>query len=404
MADTVTEPMPYPSKRVAGCPFDVPPAYRSLQSADPITRVRIWDGSTPWLVTKYADVRALLSDPRISSDAKHPGFPHLNESAKVRRSGHVSFSLLDEPEHARVRRTMAAPFSVKRTEALRPAIQRIVDELIDEMLVSAKPLDLVQAYAVPMPLMVTCELLGVPYADHDLFQHSINTIFTWKSTVEEVMGAQANLTEYFNDLVSKKLAEPDDGLLSQLAKEGLATGELTHDDVARNGAFLLIVSENTMNMIALGIAALLEHPDQVAALRDSDDPKLIAGAVDELLRYLTVVHAGRRRVALEDIEIGGQVIKAGEGVIAAIDVGNWDPEIFADPDRLDIRRDARRHIAFGFGAHQCPAQSLARVELQVAYSTLLRRIPNLRLATEITDVPFKHDGYFYGVHELSVTW
>jgi hypothetical protein len=298
---------------------------------------------------------------------------------------------------------MTAPFSVKRTEALRPAIQRIVDELIDEMLVSARPLDLMHAFAVPVPLIVTCELLGVPYADHD-FQHSIRTIFSWNSTVEEVMGAQSDLTEYFNDLVSEKLVEPDDGLLSQLANERLATGELTHGDVARNGAFFLVASENTTNMIALGIAALLEHPDQLAALRDTDDPKLIAGAVEELLRYLTVVHSGRRRVALEDIEIGGRVIKAGEGVIAAIDVGNWDPEVFADPDRLDIRRDARRHIAFGFGVHQCPAQSLARVELQVAYSTLLRRIPNLRLATEITQVPFKCDGYFYGVHQLSVTW
>jgi cytochrome P450 len=157
-------------------------------------------------------------------------------------------------------------------------------------------------------------------------------------------------------------------------------------------------------MIALGTLALLQHPDQLAALRAATDPALIRSAVEELLRYLTIVHSGRRRVALADIEIDDQLIHAGDGVILATEVGNRDEQAFADPDALDLHRDARAHVAFGFGVHQCLGQPLARVELQVVYGTLYRRIPTLRLAADIADIPFKHDGAIYGVYELPVTW
>jgi cytochrome P450 len=171
------------------------------------------------------------------------------------------------------------------------------------------------------------------------------------------------------------------------------------------GVLLLIAGhETTANMIALGTLALLEHPEQLALLRDTDDPKLVAAAVEELLRYLTIVHNGRRRAALADIEIGGQVIRAGEGMIMPNDLANRDPAAFADPDRLDLRRDARRHIAFGFGVHQCLGQPLARMELQLVYGTLYRRIPTLRLAAPVESLSFKHDGSVYGVYELPVTW
>lgn len=171
------------------------------------------------------------------------------------------------------------------------------------------------------------------------------------------------------------------------------------------GVLLLIAGhETTANMIALGTLALLENPGQLALLRDTDDPKLVSSAVEELLRYLHITHNGRRRVALEDIEIDGQVIRAGDGLIVANDIGNRDPEAFPDPDRLDIQRDARHHVAFGFGVHQCLGQPLARMELQVVYSTLYRRIPTLRLAGDLDQIPFKHDGSVYGVYELPVTW
>ena len=206
-------------------------------------------------------------------------------------------------------------------------------------------------------------------------------------------------------MITDKLAHPADDLLSRLAHEQVRTGELTQRELVAMASLLLVAGhETTANMIALGTLALLQHPDQLAVLRASTDPALISSTVEELLRYLTIVHSGRRRVALADIEIDDQLIHAGDGVILANEVGNRDEQAFADPDALDLHRDARAHVAFGFGVHQCLGQPLARVELQVVYGTLYRRIPTLRLAADLADIPFKHDGAVYGVYELPVTW
>ncbi|MEQ4717547.1 cytochrome P450 [Nonomuraea sp. B19D2] len=298
-----------------------------------------------------------------------------------------------------------AAFTVRRVESMRPAVQKIVDDMIDGMLAGPKPVDLVEAFALPVPSLVICELLGVPYADHDFFQDNSKTIIKRTATPEERAAAGGRLAQYLDGLVGRKLAEPADDLLSRVA-DRVRSGDLTRQEAAQMGVLLLIAGhETTANMIALGTLALLRNPGQLAMLRESDDPKLIAGAVEELLRYLNITHNGRRRVALEDIEIAGQTIRAGEGIILANDIGNRDPAAFpGNPDELDIRRDARRHVAFGFGVHQCLGQPLARLELQVAYSTLNRRIPALSLATDLDQIPFKHDGAVYGVYELPVTW
>ncbi|GAA4491207.1 hypothetical protein GCM10023191_024690 [Actinoallomurus oryzae] len=280
-----------------------------------------------------------------------------------------------------------------------------MDGLIDDMLAGPAPVDLVEAFALPVPSLVISELLGVPYADHDFFQRNSRLLVNRATAPEEALAAQHRLVEYLERLVADKQAHPCEDLLSQLAVQRVATGELSRHEAAMMGRLLLTAGhETTANMIALGTLALLRHPDQLARLRETDDPKLIAGAVEELLRYLTIVHSGRRRVALEDIEVGGRTIRAGEGIVFANDIGNRDTTVFADPDRLDLRRDARRHIAFGFGVHQCLGQPLARVELQVVYGTLYRRIPTLRLAVDLEQVPFKHDALVYGVYELPVAW
>ncbi|MFD8092195.1 cytochrome P450 [Streptomyces malaysiensis] len=399
------EPLPeFPMPRAAGCPFDPPPTTRALHTERPVTRVRLWDGSAPWLVTRYADQRALLGDPRVSSEATLPGFPHASAGFRENAGRRRSFITMDDPEHARIRRMVTGPFAIKRIEALRPEIQKITDDLIDTMLAGPTPVDLVRALALPLPSLVICKLLGVPYEDHDFFQRNSSLLINRHSSVEDVVGANEALTDYLEGLVVAKLADPADDMLSELAGR-VRAGELTQRDAANMGVLLLVAGhETTANMIALGTVALLENPDQLAVLRETDDPKAIARAVEELLRYLTIVHNGRRRVALEDIEIGGETIRAGDGIIVYTGTGNWDAEVFPEPERLDIGRDARRHIAFGFGIHQCLGQPLARVELQVVYGTLYRRIPTLRLATGIDQLPFKEDGLVYGVYELPVTW
>ncbi|GLW08054.1 cytochrome P450 [Microtetraspora sp. NBRC 13810] len=391
----------FPGARAAGCPFDPPPALRALQGPGPLAKVRLWDGSTPWLVTRHAEQRALLADPRVSADISRPGYPG---QTPYRGGGGLSFIMMDDPEHARLRRMVTAPFAVKRVEAMRPAVQKITDDLIDDLLAGPRPVDLVEAFALPVPSLVICELLGVPYADHGFFQDNSKILIRRSSTLEERTASVGRLNEYLDALVARKLAEPGDDLLSRLAYR-VKAGELSRREAAQMGVLLLVAGhETTANMIALGTLALLQHPHQLALLRDGDDPKLVAGAVEELLRYLNITHSGRRRVALEDIEIAGQVIRAGDGLIMPNDIANRDATAFPDPDELDIRRDARLHVAFGFGVHQCLGQPLARMELQVVYSTLYRRIPTLRLAAELDQIPFKHDGQVYGVYELPVTW
>ncbi|WP_416968736.1 cytochrome P450 [Streptomyces sp. 4F14] len=407
MTTTPTGTVPdFPMPRDSGCPFAPPPALREAHTRRPISKVRIWDGSTPWLVTRFEDQRALLADQRCSVDLRRPGFPYMNPAFRESGSRNVqpSFLNLDDPEHARIRRMLSGAFTIKRVEALRPSVQRMTDDFVDAMLAGPNPADLVRALALPLPSLVICELLGVPYEDHAFFQHQSEVGLRHDVSPEASTAARKALLDYVADQLDQKLAAPGDDLLSELAAR-VRDGDLTHPQAATMGLLLLGAGhETSANMIALSVAALLEHPDQLAIVRDTDDPKVLASAVDELLRYLTIIHIGNRRIALEDIEVGGTTIRAGEGVVLPSATANWQDDVFPEPDRLDVTRDARRHQAFGFGIHQCLGQPLARLELQVVYSTLFRRVPTLRLATDLQKLPFKEDGLVYGVYELPVTW
>ncbi|GAA3544609.1 cytochrome P450 [Amycolatopsis ultiminotia] len=403
MSEALSDAPDYPMAR-GRCPFDPPPELARRLQDEPVSRVKIWDGSEPWLLTRYDDVREVLADPRVSADVAKDGYPAQSPGIAARRRRTKAFIGMDDPDHAAQRRLLTGDFMVRKVERLRPRIQKIVDDLIDQMLAGPKPADLVQAFALPVPSLVICELLGVPYADRVFFHRISKVLISKDSTVEESMAATEELLGYLGDLVKQKLDDPGDDVLSRLAVEQVATGAMTVDEVASMGQLLLVAGhETTANMIALGTTALLQNPDQLAAVRDGD-PKLVANAVEELLRYLTIVHTGRRRVALEDIEVAGQRIRKGDGLIAAGDIANRDATQFPDPDKLDVTRKARHHVAFGYGVHQCLGQPLARVELQVVYSTLYRRIPTLRLAVPLDEVAFKHDMVVYGVHELPVTW
>ncbi|GAA0461723.1 cytochrome P450 [Streptomyces olivaceiscleroticus] len=392
------------TRRAPGCPFDPPPVTQELREQAPVTRVSLWNGSTAWLVTRHEEQVALLRDPRISADSRHPGYPTVSASFEATRAHNRTFITMDEPEHNAQRRRFTGDFTIKRTQALRPRIERIITDLLDAMEQAGPPADLVTDFALPLPSLVICELLGVPYEDHDFFQRCSAVMIDTRSAPEAALAASQELLGYLEKLVESKAEQPGDDLLSRLAEQYLLTGESTVDECAKQARLLLIAGhETTANMIALGTCALLQHPDQLAAVRDGS-PQRVAGAVEELLRYLTITHMGRRRVAVADIEVGGQLIRAGEAVICANDLANRDPEVFADPDRLDVDRAARAHLAFGSGPHQCLGQNLARIELQLAYPALLRRFPGLRLDRPLEELPFRTDMAVYGLHELPLSW
>jgi cytochrome P450 len=370
-----------------------------------VVRAAIWDGSTPWLVLGHTAQRAVLSDPRVSSDEHRPGFPHVTRTmAETLEHRPLTIFNADGADHARLRRMMTSPFTRPRMEKLRPAIQTFTDELIDKMLAGPNPADLVTALSLPLPSLMICELLGVPYEDHEFFQEHASIATKRDTTPAESVASMESLGGYLGRLLGARMQKPENDVLTDFAAR-VTAGELALPDAVLLCMVLLIAGhETSANMITLGTALLLERPDQLALLRETRDPQVVAGAVDELLRYLTIAHLGQRRIAGEDLEVEGVTIKAGDGIVVPLPAGNWDAQAFLEPDRLDLTRDARAHHAFGWGVHQCLGQQLARIELQVVYGTLYRRIPTLRLAVDRDELDFRGDSLAYGVYELPVAW
>jgi cytochrome P450 len=405
-AEKVSADIPeYPMERATRCPFAPPPQMLEMGEAKPLSRVRIWNGTTPWLITGHAVARELFADARVSVDDRREGFPHWNEhmlSTVNKRPRSVFTS--DAEEHTRYRRMLSKPFTFKRVEGLRPAIQQVTDECIDAILAGPQPADIVSKLALPVPTKVISEMLGVPYEDHEFFQHHANVGLARFASAEDGQKGAMSLHKYLINLVETKMANPSEDAVSDLA-ERVTACEISVKEAAQLGTGLLIAGhETTANMIGIGVLALLENPEQAALLRDSDDPKFIANAAEELMRYLSIIQNGQRRVAVEDIEIAGETIRAGEGIIIDLAPANWDATTYSDPDKVDFARDASQELGFGYGRHQCVGQQLARAELQIVFHTLLRRIPTLRLAIPFDEVPFKHDRLAYGVYELPVTW
>ncbi|MQS10865.1 cytochrome P450 [Streptomyces kaniharaensis] len=385
------------------CPFSPPPAYTEAARTSSVTRAELPDGSPCWLVTGYPEVRTVLSDRRFSADARHPAFPLFTPGRRELFARNPSFIRLDDPEHARLRRMVTGDFLVKRVEAMRPGIQQIVDDALDRMTDGTTEADLVAAFALPVPSLVICLLLGVPYEDREMFQRLSRTLLNNTSGVDEVAKAQQELQDYLGGLAAHKKEHPAEDILSRLA----ARDDLTLQEIASTGILLLIAGhETTANMIGLSTVLLLDRPDQVAKLAD---PAALPGAVEELLRHTTIVQTGLPRVAVEDVELEGTLIRAGEGVFAMLSTANRDERMFGADGRLpadevDLDRDARRHLAFGFGVHQCLGQPLARAELQIALATLFRRLPGLRLAAPRSELVFRDDTVVYGLKSLPVTW
>ncbi|MBY8874923.1 cytochrome P450 [Micromonospora sp. PLK6-60] len=371
----------------------------------PVTRVRLPTDAVAWLVTRHADVRQLLRHPAFSADLSRPGFPLLRRVApgalSDRRGG---FIRMDGAEHARLRRMLTAEFMIKNVRRIEPLIRQSVERALAELAAAGPPADLVTRFALPVPSMVICHLLGVPYADHDFFQQRSRTLIDRDAPPERVQRHVRELREFLHRLVERKVAagERTDDLLSRLARDRVDTGELAADELVGMAVLLLIAGhETTANMIGLSTLLLLRHPARYAALRH--DPEHADGLVDELLRYLSIVRTGLPRLATADVEIGGQLIRAGEGAIAVLSLANRDADVFADPHGFDPYRAAQQHLAFGFGVHQCIGQPLARAELRIALVELARRFPRLRAAST-GSLPTRDSSIVYGLDSLPVTW
>ena len=386
-----------PTTRPEGCPFDPPARLAELRETAPVTRLLYPDGHEGWLVTSHEPARRVLSDPRFSTrpEIRHipvPGMPVVTEPPPP-----GMFSAMDDPGHARYRSLLAGQFTVRRMRRLTERVEQVTAECLDEMERNGSPADLVTALARPVPAHMICELLGVPYEERGDFTEAMGKMVGLGVDPEEFAAAYGGMVARVSELVAAKRKAPTDDMLS-----GLTEGDLTDEELVNIGFTLLGAGlDTTTNMIGLGTFALLTHPEQWAAVRD--EPELAKSAVEELLRYVDIIPI-LVRTALEDVELDGHVIAAGESVTASIGASNRDPARFEDPDTLDVRRQASGHVAFGHGIHQCLGQQLARVELQVAIPALARRFPDLRLDVPAEKVPTRADMSIYGVHSLPVAW
>ena len=388
-------------------PFDPSPELYRMRDQGPVTLVMPNSPEPAWLVTRYDDQRTLLTDPRMSSNMMLPGFPVAVEGIKQSQGGGTTLTIFgtDNPRHDVLRRLYAKDFMVKRINELRPLIQKHVDDLIDNMLAGPKPTDFVAAFALALPTLVISDVLGIPYEDQKFFQEVTDKIVDPSLPTEVIVSAVGDLGKYVDGLLNIKLKDPQDDMLSRLAAFWDA-GEITREEAVGGGMVLIPAGhETTANMTTMSTIVLLQHPDQLDEIRDGQNTALIANAVEELLRYIEVPHFGRRRIALEDIEIAGRVIRKGEGVILPANIADREPGIYeGDPDKLDLHRDARHHLAFGYGIHQCLGQPLARAELQIILATLFRRIPTLELAVPLEEIGFHSDLFIYGAGPVPVTW
>ncbi|GAA2231557.1 cytochrome P450 [Streptomyces nogalater] len=401
---TEAPPVQFPLRRT--CPFAEPPEYAGLRADAPVSRAALKvNGKPAWLVTRHEHVRQVLGDSRVSSNLKLPGYPHqFHIPEELLAQVRLMMLNMDPPEHTAHRRLLIPEFTARRVRELRPRIQQIVDERVDAMLAAGGPVDLVTALALPVPSLVICELLGVPYEDHARFEEWSAALMNHDLSPQEYGAAVQALDAYLDQLVTRKESEPGDDLISRFLEKNRTERIADHTDVVTMARLMLVGGhETTANMIALGVLALLEHPDQMAELRA--DPALLPNAVEELLRVFSISDSGTARVAVADIEVGDVTIRAGEGILALNNAANHDESVFPDPGTLDIHREeARAHLAFGYGVHQCIGANLARAELEAVYGTLLRRVPGLRLAAEPGELRFKDDAMVYGVYELPVTW
>lgn len=361
-------------------------------------------GSAAYLVTRYDDVKAALADPERFSNRKPPGWGVDSTAVTSEQHAQVNAGNLlgtDPPEHQRLRRMLTPAFTVRRMKRLESRIVEIVDQHLDAMEQAGSPTDLVASFALPIPSLVICELLGVPYEDREDFQRRSSRQLNIRIPPIERSAEWRASRDYMMTLVQRARREPGEDILGMLIREHGT--EVSDDELVGIGGLLLLAGhETTSNMLSLGTIALLQHPDQLAAVRD--DPDAVGPAIEELLRYLSVVQNAITRITTSDVEVGGVVIPAGHLVILSLPASNHDPRFIGAPDTFDISRGAPGHLGFGHGVHHCLGAPLARMEMRIAFPALLRRFPDLALDEDLADVPFRETNLIYGAESLKVRW
>jgi cytochrome P450 len=400
-------------------PFDPPPGLAQRRGQGAVQPLDLLNGARVWMVTGFDEARTVLADSRFSSDrvrykdatqlqpdqvaemaaAAERGEPVRPAPIEHREDG--MFIFMDPPEHTRLRRLLTGQFTTRRMRALESWLTEVAVEHIDAMTAGGAQADLVPSYALAIPSLAICELLGVDYADRETFQRNTTITLSSTSSDEERARAGGELYMFIAGLVAAKREAPADDILSGLIHE--ADPPLTDAQLIDMALVLLGAGhETTANMLALGTYALLENPDQLAALRA--DPTLIDRAIEELLRELSIIQIGVTRIATENVALGEVQIPAGATVVIATPEANRDPRHWTDPDRLELDRERAPHLAFGHGVHQCLGQQLARVEMRVGFTELINRLPGLRLAVPKSEVPLRNDMLIFGVHSLPIAW
>jgi cytochrome P450 len=383
--------------------LNLDPTYQELLRSCPVARVVLPYGGKAWLAVRYADVRAVLHDPRFSRAAVvGREIPRVRPEVEQKPD---SIMNMDPPDHTRLRKLLARAFTTRRVEALRPRAVELTAELLAGLRAAGPGSDLVEHVSVPFPLRIICELLGVPIADRHIFRSASDAIMSMSTmTPQQRLEATDELTAYMAAMVKQRRVTPTDDLIGALICAHDEGDRLSEGELLELGISILVAGhETTMSQIGNMTYTLLTHPGQWAAL--GADPGAVTGAVEELLRYNPLLgSAGFPRIAMEDVELSGVMVRAGETVVASLNAANRDPELFADAEKLLLDRAANRHIAFGHGAHHCPGAGLARMELQEVLGGLLREFPDLHLAVAPEEVQWRTGALVRGPRALPLAW
>jgi len=393
---TQTEPLAYPFNEEEGLALNE--AYAAAREGEGMIRVQLPYGEPAWLATRYADARLVLGDNRFSRAlAREHDSPRHTPG-----NNSTGILAMDPPDHTRLRTLVAKAFTMRRVEELRPRVRDLAAELVRDMVAAGEPVDLVENFALPLPVAVICELLGVPVSDRPKFRAwSDAALSTSSLTAEEFDASREELRAYMRGLIEAHRVTPADDLMTALIEARDVRDRLTELELVDLCVGILIAGhETTASQIPNFVYVLLDHPERWNELREN--PDLIPAAVEELLRFVPLgAGAGFPRYAKEDIEVGGVLVKAGEPVLVAVGAANRDALQFDSPEKLVFTRESSQHLGFGHGVHHCLGAPLARLELQEALRALLSELPGLKLAG---DIKWKNQMLVRGARTMPVGW